>query len=194
LRFRGRREIRHRRSVPRRRRVDDAFVEAFRQKAAEHDRMDRADARACLHRAYGFDRHRHVDNDTIAFFNAQRFEPIRELADAAVQLAVADGGDFAVVGLENQRGFVGLGLKMAVETVEGSVELAIVEPAVERRIAAVEYEGEGFVPEHMLAGKARPERGGVAFGLGAHRVIGFHAGDIGLFDEIGTRREQPVFM
>jgi hypothetical protein len=41
--------------------------------------MNRADARARLHRDDDFDRHRHVDDDAITFADAERLEPFASL-------------------------------------------------------------------------------------------------------------------
>ena len=50
--------------------IGDALVQALGGKSGEHYRMDCADARAGLHRDHGFNAHRHVDDDALAFFNA----------------------------------------------------------------------------------------------------------------------------
>jgi hypothetical protein len=53
------------------------------REAAEHDRMDRADARAGEHRVRRFRDHRHVDGDAIALFDAARLQDVGEAADFA---------------------------------------------------------------------------------------------------------------
>ena len=47
-----------------------SFSETERE-AAEHDRMDRADAGAGLHRNHGLRDQRHVDHDAIAALDAE---------------------------------------------------------------------------------------------------------------------------
>ena len=66
------------------RRVIDAPGERIRAESAEHDGMDRPDARASEHRDSGFRHHRHVDGNAVTFFSAERFEDVRELARLAM--------------------------------------------------------------------------------------------------------------
>ena len=66
--------------------IGDAAGERIRREAAEHHRMDGADARAGEHRVGGFRDHRHVDGDAVALLDAARLQHIGELADAGVQL------------------------------------------------------------------------------------------------------------
>ena len=90
--------------------VDDPLLHAFRGEAAEHDRMDRANTRAGLHGDDGFDRHRHVNQHAVAFFDLAAFQAIGHHADTAVEFLVGDLAHFAVVGLEYDRDLVRLGL------------------------------------------------------------------------------------
>jgi hypothetical protein len=69
-------------------RVVDARREARRGKAAEHDRVDGADARAGEHREHGLGHHRHVDEHAVAVTHAQALEHGREAVHLGVQLAV----------------------------------------------------------------------------------------------------------
>ncbi len=167
--------------------VDDALLNAFGGEAAEHDRMGRADPRAGLHRHHCLDRHRHVDQHAVALLDAPRLERVGELAHFPVQVAVADLGHLAVVGLENDRDLVGLRLQVPVEAVVGSVQLAVVEPAEERRFRLVERLREGLGPEQRLARKPRPEALEVFLGLADELAVSLHAGDVGLLDEVGLR-------
>src|SRR5688572_31760809 len=52
---------------------------SFRREAAEHDRVNRADARASEHRDRRVRNHRHVDRDAVAFLDAEPFQRVREL-------------------------------------------------------------------------------------------------------------------
>ena len=174
--------------------IDDAFLQALRGKAAEDHRMGGADAGAGLHRGDHFDRHRHVDQNAVALLDAVRFQRVRELTDLVIELPVADLGDLAVVRLENDRGLVGLGLKVPVEAVIGSVQFAIVEPLEEWRIGFVEHLRKRLVPQHMLAREAPPEAGEVLFRLRAQLVVGVQARDICLLYELGAGRKQPRFV
>ena len=118
--------------------VDDALLHALRREAAEYHRMRGADARAGLHRDHGLDRHRHVDEDAVGRLDAQRLEAVGELAHLVVQRLIGDLRHLAVIRLEDDGGLVGLRLQVPVEAVVGGVQLAVVEPAEERRLRLVQ--------------------------------------------------------
>ncbi|XQU70162.1 hypothetical protein OJJOAM_002893 [Cupriavidus sp. H18C1] len=158
--------------------VDQPLLQRLGGEAAEHDRMGGADAGAGLHRADALDRHRHVDHDAVALADAQRLQAIGQLAHARMQLAIGNPGDRAVVGLEHDRDLVGVAvLEIALQAVVRGVQLAVLEPLVERRVALVQHLGEGLGPDQLLAGMARPEAFVVALGLFAQRAVGVHAGN-----------------
>jgi hypothetical protein len=161
---------------------------AFRRKATEHHRVNRADPRTSLHRDDAFDRHRHVDQHPVALANAARLESIGEAADPVEQLAIRHPRHRAVVGLENHRQLIAQpGRHMPVEAVVGNVQLTVGEPAVERRLRFVEHFGERLVPADVLARQSRPVAGVIAFGFLTQRLIRGHPGNRGLFDEILRR-------
>src|SRR5439155_409892 len=138
--------------------VDDAFLKRLSREAAEHDRMGGADSRARLHRDHTFDRHRDIDDDAVALLDAARLEAVGELAHAVIEVLIGDLCHLAVIGLEHDRGLVGVAvLQVAVETVVRSVELAVFEPLVERRVGLVERFGERLVPHKLVAGELGPE-------------------------------------
>ena len=66
--------------------VRDAPGQRIGGEAAEHDGMNRADARAREHRDRRFGNHRQIDRDAIALLHAERLQRIRALAYALVQL------------------------------------------------------------------------------------------------------------
>ena len=136
--------------------VRDALVDALRGEAAEHHRVDRADTRAGLHRHHRLDGHRQVDQHAVALLDAELLEAVGELADALVELLVADLGDRAVVGLEDDRRAVGDRQDVAVEAVVRRVEGAVREPLVERRVRLVERLRERLVPQQEVAREAAP--------------------------------------
>ena len=70
--------------------VLDAAGERVRREAAEHHRMDGADARAGEHGVSRFRDHRQVDGDPVAALDAVRLQHIGEAADLLVQLAIGD--------------------------------------------------------------------------------------------------------
>ena len=47
--------------------VNDALIQAFCRKAAEHHRVNQADARAGLHCDYSFNAHRQVDHYAVTY-------------------------------------------------------------------------------------------------------------------------------
>ena len=145
-----------RRKHERRPGVVDAHGELVRCEAAEHDRVDRADAGAGEHRDRRLGHHRHVDHDAVAAARAEAGEHPRRPRDLVAQLRVGEaadaGRDRAVV---DQRQAVAVaGVDVAVEGVLARVQDAAGEPAVERRAATVEH----------LLGRAAPRdrRGGLA--------------------------------
>jgi hypothetical protein len=161
----------------------DALLHALGGEAAEHHRVDRADAGAGLHGDHAFDRHRHVDQDAVALLDALRTQRIGELRNTAQQFLVGHLADLAAVGFENDGDLVAeAGFDVAVEAVVGNIQLAIGKPLVERCIGLVERLGEGLLPRHVLFGQARPIAGVVLFGFLAQRLIGGHAGNGGLLD------------
>ncbi len=158
--------------------VDEPLVQRFGGEAAEHDRVRGADARAGLHRDDAFDRHRDVDDDAIALADAAFFQRIGEARHAREQLGVGDARDGAVVGLEDHGDALAVaGFDVTVEAVVRRVELAVVEPRAERRVALVEHLGERLVPAQVLARETRPEALVVLLGLGDERTVGRHAGN-----------------
>jgi len=171
----------------------DAFEQTLRRKAAEHHRMDGADTGARLHRHHRLDAHRHVDDDAVALLDAERFQAIGKLAHPRMKLLVGDLGHRTVVGLENQRGLVAPGGQMTIQAVVRHIELAVVEPLVERRGRFVEGTGERRFPVDGLAREIRPEPLIISFGLSAQGLIPRHARDIRLFDERVRRRKYTSF-
>src|SRR5581483_1029351 len=86
----------------------DSVLEGERREAAEHDRMDRTDAVAGMHRHDRLRNEGHVDDDPIATAYALSLESIRESADFRMQLAIAHATNVAGLPLENQRRLVPL--------------------------------------------------------------------------------------
>ena len=70
--------------------VLDAVGQAVGREAAEHHRMDRADARAGQHGVGRLGDHRQVDRDAIALLGAQLLQRVGHAADFGVQLAIGD--------------------------------------------------------------------------------------------------------
>src|SRR5476649_21233 len=92
--------------------------------------MNRSDPCACEHCNGDFWNHGQVDGDAIALCDAQGGQCIRALADAFVELPIADVfGAFWVVTLPDYRGFIAASLQVTIQAVAGDIELAVVEPA-----------------------------------------------------------------
>src|SRR5213079_2476525 len=73
-------------------------------------------------------------------------------------------------------------------------QLAVVEPFEEGCIRFIEHSRERLVPEHVLPAEPAPEAFEIATRLVAQRLIGRCAGHVGLLDELGGRRKQPVLL
>ena len=94
--------------------------------------MNRADARAGEQGDGGFGDHRHINRHAVAFLDAQRFQRVGKFADFRVQFRV---GDFFYLflrfALPEDGDFIArFGFQMAVEAIDGHVELAVLEPGV----------------------------------------------------------------
>ena len=95
--------------------------------------------------------------------DAERLQAVGEPADAVIELPVGDLRHRAVVGLEDDRDLFGVAVReVAVEAVVRDVELAVVEPLVERRVRLVERLRERLVPQQLVARELRPEAGEIA--------------------------------
>src|SRR4030095_3055261 len=134
-----------------------------------------------------------VHENAIPGLDTRSLQRVREAAYLVIELLVGNSRDLAVVGLEDDRDLVRLRREMPVETVVRRVELAVVEPLVERRPRFVERLGEGLLPQKFGARVLGPETLEVALGLRTHRAVSLHAGDVGLADELRGRRKNPDF-
>lgn len=119
-----------------------------------------------------------IDDDAVALADAAFLQRIGEARHAREQVCIGDARDGAVVGFEDYRDALAIaGFDVAVEAVVRRVELAVVEPLVERRIGLVEHAGERLVPAQRFAREARPEAFVIALGFRDERAIGRHAGN-----------------
>ena len=93
------------------------------EKAAEHDRVRRADAGAREHRDRQLRDHRHVDVDAVALLDPERLERVGEALHLVEQLGIGDGAGVARLALPVVRDLVALaGGHVAVEAVVAHVE------------------------------------------------------------------------
>lgn len=170
--------------------VDEPLVQRLRGEAAEHDRVRGADACAGLHRDDAFDRHRDIDDDAVALADPALLQGIRETGHACEEIRIGDARDGAVVGFEDHRDALAVaGFDVTVEAVVRRVQLAVVEPLVERRVGLIEHFRERLVPRQTLARETRPESFVIVLGFGGERTIGRHAGNgRRLFERRGRRK------
>ena len=97
--------------------VSNAIAQALRGEAIDEDRAGRADAGLGLHLGHTFNGHAEVNDDTVVFLEAARFERVGEAAGALHKLAVGDLNDHGIVGLDNQCALVAeAGFDLPVET------------------------------------------------------------------------------
>ena len=140
--------------------VVDAGRELLGGEAAEHHRVDGADARAGKHRDDRLGDHRHVDQHPVAGDDPEIREHGAERSGLGEELAIGDGplgrGDRAVV--IERRLIAAAGFDMAVERVKAGVAARVGEPAaIDPRIR---------IEDHL--GRARP--GDLARGFGPKRL------------------------
>ena len=120
--------------------VVDARRQTRRRKAAEHDRMDRAEPRAGEHREQGFGDHRQIDQDALAFMHAERAHHRGHAVHFGVQFGVGVAPlDARFRRYIHQRILLSARGEMAVDRVVAEIGLAADEPARKRRIASVEH-------------------------------------------------------
>ncbi len=118
--------------------VLDAAGERIGREAAEHHRMDRADARAGEHRVRGLRDHRHVDGDAVALRDVAVAQDVGHPAHLVVQLLIGDLlVVLRVVAFPDDRGLVGALSQMPVDAVVGDVGDAVLEP-FDRDVAGAE--------------------------------------------------------
>ena len=87
-------------------RVVDAIAQRLGAEAAEHDGVNRADARAREHRDRELGNQRQVDRDAIAALDAERLQHVRELADLPVQIEVGQRAAIAGLAFPDERRLV----------------------------------------------------------------------------------------
>ena len=171
-------------------RVLDAIPQGLGAEPAEHDAVGRADAGAGQHGDGQLRHHGHVQRDPVALIHAQALQPVGELADLAVQVAVGVHLPVSRLALpDDGRLVLARPVQVPVDAVVGCVELAAHEPLGERRVRPVQHGVPGLEPV-QLAGEPGPERFGVPAGFFVHARVG----DVGVGRELGRRRIRPVFL
>ena len=118
--------------------------------------MHGSDPRTRQHGDHAFQRQRHIDDDAVALFHAERLKAVRGPRDGIEQLAISDLPLRAVFSGPDVRDFVlAPGLYLAIERVVRDVALAALEP-FECRIFPVKDFSPGMEPL-KLVGRGRPK-------------------------------------
>ncbi len=155
--------------------------------------MGGSDAGAGLHGNHAFDGHGHVNQHAVAAMYAAGGERVGKLAHAGQQLFVTDAVDSAIVGFKDDGGLVfDWGTHVPIQAIGAGVEMAVVKPAVKRRVGFVQGAGERLVPDQMVACQGRPETFQIGLGAGAHGVVAVHAGNAGGGHHGRLGMEDPV--
>ena len=119
-------------------RVRDTAGERVGGEAAEHDRMDRADARAGEHRVGRLGDHRQVDGDAVALLDAMKVQNVGEAVHLVGEFGVGDvAGLGGIVAFPDDRGLVGALGQMAVDAIVGDIGHPVLEP-FDRDVVRVE--------------------------------------------------------
>ena len=154
--------------------VGDAPGESVGREAAEHHRVDGADARAGEHRVSSLGDHRQIDGDPIALLDAVAFQHIGEMADLIGELRIGDELRLArIVGLPDDRGLVGALGQMAVDAIVRDVGDAVWIPSnrnVMRVVGGFLDLGVGLEPVDALAHLA-PKAVGIGDRAGVHLLV-----------------------
>ena len=164
--------------------VVDAGGEFLGGKAAEHHRMNGADARAGEHGEHRLRHHRHIEDDAVAFADAEVAQHGAEQLHLGEHAAVGEGlrriGDGGIV---DQRHLVVARGDVAVERVVAGVDDAIGKPAAVEPLRLVEDFFRLFVPVDGL-GRLAPE----AFRIALPARV-----DVGVAARPGVHGCPPIF-
>lgn len=136
--------------------------------------------------------HRQVDGDAIALLDAERLERVGGAAHLGVELAIGERAHLAGLADPDERALVAARGEVPVEAVLRQVELAVGEPAHERRLGLVEHLRERLDPVEA-ARLFGPERLGVLGGAAVHRLVFGERLDLGARGEVGGRRKDSRF-
>ena len=141
--------------------VHHPVVQRAGGKAAEHDRMHGADARAGVHGDDGFRAHRHVDHHPVAGGHALPAQGGAQAFHRFAQFAVGQRAAVALLALVEDRravrGFPDPGTQAGF----AGVQFTVGKPGEVRRARTVKGGGKRLVPGQHLAGQVGPQ---------AHRV------------------------
>ena len=154
--------------------VRDAAAQSLGGESRKDHRVNGPDARAREHGDGDLGNHRQIYRHPVALHDAQRLQGIRALADALVQLAVAQALRFGrIIALPDDRGLLAPCGKMAVEAVAGDVEDPVIKPADvkigfrEARVLDLRV----LLDPVDAAADTAPEPRGIPHGLGVHVLV-----------------------
>ena len=120
--------------------------------------MDSTQSRDRQHGNDGFGDLRHIDNDSVAFSDAEACQHVGCFFDLCGQLRISDFALVTGFPLKKQSNAVTSAFEdVAVETVVGDVDATVRKPSGKRRVRPVEYLGEGLVPVKKLSRLICPE-------------------------------------
>ncbi len=110
--------------------VQNPVFQAVRRKAAEHNRVNRADTRAGQHGVGRFGNHGQIEGDAIAFFDAPCLKGVRQTAHVFMQFRITYVFLFGwAVAFPDDGGLLGAQRQMTVDAVIRDVQRAVLEPA-----------------------------------------------------------------
>ena len=139
--------------------------------AAEHHVVRCADAGARQHRHHNLGDHRQEDPDDVALLDAEIFQRVGQLLRVAKKVGVGEILFLAFLAAPVEGDAIAVSvLDMAVEAVIGRVDLAVLEPLVERRVGLVDVLGRLLEPVELL-GLLHPPALPVLLGLLVDRWI-----------------------
>src|SRR5688572_28861846 len=108
---------------------------------------------------------RHVDGDTIALLDAQRFQNVSKRADLTIEVEIGERAAIAWFAFPNDRGLVAASrAHVTIDAISRHVDLSSDEPFRMRRIAPVEHPGPLANPLE-LGCKSRPEAFRITLGF-----------------------------
>jgi len=137
--------------------------------------VDRADARAGVHRDHDLGNERHINHDAVAEPHTQLLQRIGAATHLCVQLAVAQTPRIARLAFKYQRCLMSTLGQVHVQTVIGNVQASIGEPAVVGSVRIVERLRERRFPHELAARKLAPEAQVI---IGRVLVQGIHFGTL----------------
>ena len=169
-------------------------MNTFGREATEYNRMDHAQPDACLHGHHRLDRHRQINNGTIALFIAQRFQAVGKLTYPIVEFTIGNSQHLAVVGFKNNGGFIfGWRSQMAVKAISRHIQLTVGKPFIERRLRLIEHLREGGGPIKMFFGQTPPKLIRILLCFLYQIVVSLHTGNGCVFLYVGKRWKHTIF-